>query len=358
MLGIDSRAARVTWTVFLVLLSIELAWLARTTLFVFTIALLLAYLLHPLVELVRRAVPPKLPRAVAPSLVYLAGLTTLVVSALVIGTRITAEAAHLASRLPQFLENRDLLLERYLPAILAPYREQIARALSSQLEAGKDMLLPALSALGQGLLNHVSVLLFAVLVPILAFLIELALRDIRAAVVTIFTRDDHQKLAHHIVTDIDKLLGLYMRAVFLLAMATFVSHVAVFGIIGVPYAVLLAGICGFLEFVPVVGPLSGMVIVAIVAGFSGYDNLGSLIGFFLIYRLFQDYVLQPWLYSSGIEMHPLLVLFGVLAGEQIGGITGMFLSVPIMAILRVIYRRALAARRLEMAQQPDRQSSS
>ena len=49
MLGIDSRAARATWTVFLVLLLIELAWLARTTLFVFTIALLLAYLLHPLV---------------------------------------------------------------------------------------------------------------------------------------------------------------------------------------------------------------------------------------------------------------------------------------------------------------------
>jgi predicted PurR-regulated permease PerM len=133
--------------------------------------------------------------------------------------------------------------------------------------------------------------------------------------------------------------------VFLLALATFSSHMVIFGTIGVPYAVLLAGVCGLLEFVPVVGPLSGMVIVTLVAAFSGYPHIGGLIGFFLVYRLFQDYVLQPYLYSSGIEMHPLLVLFGVLAGEQVGGVTGMFLSVPLLAVFRVIYRRSLEARR-------------
>jgi predicted PurR-regulated permease PerM len=245
------------------------------------------------------------------------------------------------------IEQRDTILERYLPALFTPYRNEIARTVTGQLQSGKEMLLPALSALGHGLLSQVSTFLFAILIPILAFLIELALRDIRAAVVTLFTRDDHQRLAHHIVTDVDKLLGLYMRAVFLLALATFTSHMVVFSSIGVPYAVLLAGVCGLLEFVPVVGPLSGMVIVSLVAGFSGYDHVGGLLIFFLIYRLFQDYVLQPWLYSSGIEMHPLLVLFGVLAGEQVGGVTGMFLSVPLMAILRVIYRRSLAVKELE-----------
>ena len=346
MLGIDSRAARVTWTVFLVLLIIELAWLARTTLFVFTIALLLAYLLHPLVDLMRKALPPKLPPSLAPSLVYLGGLAVVVTAVLVIGTRITAEASLLASRVPEFLQQRDTMLERHLPSILAPYREQIAGALTGQLETGKEMLLPALTAIGKGLISQLSSLLFLILIPILAFLIELALTDIRTAVVTVFTRDDHQQLAHHIVTDVDKLLGLYMRAVFLLALATFTSHMLIFGAIGVPYAVLLAGVCGLLEFVPVVGPLSGMVIVSLVAAFSGYDHVGGLIVFFLLYRLFQDYVLQPWLYSSGIEMHPLLVLFGVLAGEQVGGVTGMFLSVPLMAVFRVIYRRALAAREI------------
>ncbi|MBL8239150.1 MAG: AI-2E family transporter [Bryobacterales bacterium] len=346
MLGIDSKTARITWTVFLVLLLIDLAWMARTTLFVFTIALLLTYLVHPLVELAKKVLPPKWPASVAPALVYAAGLVIAIGAALVIGTQVAAEASQLAGRLPELLRQRDHMLENYLPAILRPYQDQIASALSGQLETGKEMLLPALSAVGKGLLSQLSSLLYVVLIPILAFLIELGLGDIRGAVVALFTRDDHQQLAHNIVGDVDVLLGLYMRAVFLLALATFTSHMLVFGLAGVPYAVLLAGVCGLLEFVPVVGPLSGMVIVTLVAAFSGYPHVGGLIVFFLLYRLFQDYVLQPYLYSAGIEMHPLLVLFGVLAGEQVGGITGMFLSVPLLAIFRVIYRRSFGAREI------------
>jgi predicted PurR-regulated permease PerM len=55
--------------------------------------------------------------------------------------------------------------------------------------------------------------------------------------------------------------------------------------------------------------------------------------------LFQDYVLSPQLLSSGIEIHPLLVLFGVLAGEQVAGIPGMFFSVPVIAALRIVIVR-------------------
>jgi len=57
------------------------------------------------------------------------------------------------------------------------------------------------------------------------------------------------------------------------------------------------------------------------------------------YRIFQDYVLSPQLMSAGMELHPLLVVFGVFAGEQIAGIPGAFLSVPVMAVLRMIYAR-------------------
>jgi len=59
----------------------------------------------------------------------------------------------------------------------------------------------------------------------------------------------------------------------------------------------------------------------------------------IVYRLFQDYVLSPFLMSSGVELHPLLVLFGVLAGEQVAGIPGMFFSVPVIAGLRIIVIR-------------------
>ncbi|MGD1096876.1 MAG: AI-2E family transporter [Bryobacteraceae bacterium] len=81
------------------------------------------------------------------------------------------------------------------------------------------------------------------------------------------------------------------------------------------------------------------------AAFTGYPHLLWIVIFLVVYRIFQDYVLSPYLMSSGVEIHPMLVLFGVLAGEQLAGIPGMFFSVPIMAALRVIYVRLRKGRR-------------
>jgi predicted PurR-regulated permease PerM len=115
------------------------------------------------------------------------------------------------------------------------------------------------------------------------------------------------------------------------------------------YEVLLAGLAGILEFIPVVGPAAALAIMLIVGGITGSGGLVWIVVFFGLYRVFQDYVLNPYLMSAGVELHPLLVLFGVLAGEKIGGIPGMFFSVPALAMLKVIYihaRQAAAERRL------------
>lgn len=345
MLGLDSRAARATWTVVAILLALELAWLARTTILVFTVALLFAYLLNPLVQLVAKLLPEKAPKISAAAIVYMSGVGVFVAAVLIVGTRIAQEATQLAGQLPGLVQNRDLLLDQYLPIVLSPYKEEIRATLASQLETGKELLIPALTGLGKGLLSQLSSVLYVVLVPILAFLIQLSLRDMRATVVAMFRTVGRGQMMRGVLSDIDTLLGLYMRAVFLLALATFLSHMLFLGVFGVPYSVLLAGVCGLLEFIPVVGPLTGAVIAVSVAAFSGYPHLGWLVIFFIGYRLFQDYVLAPWLYSSGIELHPLVVLFGVLAGEQVAGITGMFFSVPLVAVLRILYRRGLETHR-------------
>ena len=125
----------------------------------------------------------------------------------------------------------------------------------------------------------------------------------------------------------------------ILSAATFASYSLFFAAAGVPYAVLLATIAGVLEFIPVAGPLSAAAAALLVAGFSGYPHLLWMVVFLIAYRLFQDYVLQPYLMSSGVEVHPLLIIFGVLAGEQVGGVTGMFLSIPVIATLRVVFLR-------------------
>jgi predicted PurR-regulated permease PerM len=106
---------------------------------------------------------------------------------------------------------------------------------------------------------------------------------------------------------------------------------------GYSYELLLAGAAGILEFIPVIGPVAALLIILVVCGVVGTGGLIWIVIFWACYRVFQDYILNPYLMSAGVEIHPLLVLFGVLAGEKIGGIPGMFFSVPVIAILRVIY---------------------
>jgi predicted PurR-regulated permease PerM len=120
---------------------------------------------------------------------------------------------------------------------------------------------------------------------------------------------------------------------------------------GVPYGILLAAVAFALEFIPMIGPLVAAITILLVAGLTGSHWLAVMI-FLAIYRLFQDYVLSPHLMSSGMELHPALVIFGVFAGAEIAGIPGTFLSVPVLALVRLLYRRIQKARDLKTVSIP------
>ncbi|MHB2020592.1 MAG: AI-2E family transporter, partial [Candidatus Xenobia bacterium] len=120
-------------------------------------------------------------------------------------------------------------------------------------------------------------------------------------------------------------------------------------LVGVPYSVLLAVLAGLFEFVPLLGPLSAAAMIFGVALFSGFPHLVWLVIFLIAYRLFEDYVLSPFLMSSGAEVSPLLVIVGVLAGEHIAGVPGMILSIPVVAALRILVIRLREERALEVA---------
>jgi predicted PurR-regulated permease PerM len=145
-------------------------------------------------------------------------------------------------------------------------------------------------------------------------------------------------LLDDVMADLHLLLAHYMRALVLLSLATFTAYSIAFSIMGVPFAILLAALGGMLEFIPMVGPLSAGVMILIVGAVSGAPLLAILI-FLLAYRVFQDYILSPHLMGQGVEVHPLLLLFGVFAGAEVAGIPGTFLSVPVLAMVRILYLR-------------------
>lgn len=344
MLGIDRRTAEVAWTLLLFAVLLGAIYTVRRTLMIFALALFFSHLIAPIVEFVEKFVSRKVPRGVVLGIVYVLLLGVLVTILIQVGSKIAEQAAVLASRLPDAIKQQDPLGNLPLPAWLEPARPRLTEMIHDRMDDLSNNVLPLLSRASSQILTGIGNLLSVILIPILSFFF---LKDGHAMREAIVENVDARRraLVDDIFSDLHLLLAQYIRALVILSIATFVFYLTFLYTIGVPYAILLAGIAAMLEFIPVVGPLAASIVIVLVAAFTGFPHLLWIVAFLALYRIFQDYVLSPYLMSAGVEIHPMLVLFGVLAGEQIAGVPGMFFSVPVMAALRIILIRLRRRRR-------------
>jgi len=338
MLGIDQRSLKIAWTLLLFGLLIALVYTVRHTLVIFVLAIFLAQLLYPLVALVERFTPPRVPRAASLALVYvvLLGIVTAII--IPIGSALTEDAATLAGKLPGAVNIEDPLSQIPLPSWMDPLRDRIEIALRARLNELGQNVFPFLGKAVEQVLAGAGSLASAILIPILAFFFIKDGAAIREEIKASFP-EERQATVAEILDDLQLLLSEYIRALVILSASTFVAYLVFLAIAQVPYAILLAGIAAALEFIPAIGPLVGAITVLVVAVASGYPHWLVIILFLAVYRIFQDYLLNPALMSSGVKIHPLLVLFGVLAGAQVAGIPGIFFSAPLIAGLRVTFVR-------------------
>jgi predicted PurR-regulated permease PerM len=339
MLGIETRAARFTWTSALILLLLGCIYLIREALIVFAVALLLTYLLYPLYMLLNRVLPGR-SRGPALALVYvvLFGVVTLMV--LTIGSRVGEEATALTGRTQDFLKQmKENANNSALPQTAKTIQQQVFEQAQAQITQHTTEILSAVPQYSMKVLSAASYLLLAIVVPIISFFMLKDGAQLREDIVDLVAPGRNRELMEEVLDDIHTLLLQYMRALFALCMAVFASFAVVFTIMDVPFGLLLATVAFPLEFVPLVGPMTAAVIIMLVVVVSGFAHPIWVLVFLALYRVFQDYVLSPNLMSAGVELHPLRVIFGVFAGGEIGGVAGGFLSIPVLAMFRIIIRR-------------------
>ena len=353
MLGIDPKAARAAWTYAVVVLLLFAVYLIRKTLLVFVIALMFAYLLYPLIDAIDRrfSFKTRTPAVAFPFLLIFGLLTVFGVS---VRHQVKSEAAQLAMQVksPEFRQH----LTEWSPLGIPVGREIVDNSSLSQV-------LNMMPQLGKGLRAAVRDLTNFFIVPILSFFLLKDGRWIRDSLMEMLfggedagAACDRRRAVESVLRDAHTLILQYMRALLFLCLATLVSFTIGLRLMHVPYAILLALVASPLEFVPLVGPLTSAVVILGACEFNKYPHLFWVVVFLGVYRLFQDYVLSPHLMRQGVKLHPLLVLFGVFAGGELGGVGGIFLSVPILALIRLIYyelrkRRVSSASLAETAKQ-------
>jgi len=338
MLGIDQRAARYAWTAALVVLALFLVYLLRRTLFIFVVALLFAYLLSPLVNLLDRFLPGRT-RTPALTLAYAIFVGAVVLLGQQIGSRVAKQASQFGKDFPAMLANWEKPAPKTTPEINS-LKAQVVEKVRQQIAESSNRILSAVAAAGFTLAGD---LLYVVIVPILAFFFLKDGKAMRDHILGLADDGPRRALLDDLMADIHLLLAHYMRALVILSLAAFSAYSLAFSLMGVPFAVLLAVVGGLLEFIPMLGPLTAGLLIVIVGAVSG-ANVPAIVIFLLAYRVFQDYILSPHLMGQGVELHPLLVLFGVFGGAEVAGIAGTFLSVPVLALARIIYLRIRKSR--------------
>ncbi len=328
---------KTAWTWFLFALAIVLVYVVRETLVTFALAVFFALLLAPIVAAVERISPHWVPRTAALTIVYLLLLGLIAAITIPLGSALGEDARSLAEKLPNAV-GADALQRFPLPAFLEPARGRIVAELTTRLEQLETNAFPLLGGAFEHLITGIGALGRVVFVPILAFFL---LKDGRTAYGLLITTlsGRNRILAVEIYTDLRVLLAQYVRALMILSLVTLVCYGAFLAITGAPYAVLLAGIASVFEIVPAIGPFIAALLILGVVIVTGYTKWVLLLVFLVVYRVFLDYMVQPVLMSSGVQVHPMLVMFGALAGAEMAGIPGVFFSVPVIAALRVVLVR-------------------
>jgi predicted PurR-regulated permease PerM len=184
-----------------------------------------------------------------------------------------------------------------------------------------------------------------ILIPILSFFLLKDADSFRRSALAMLPRGRLRWRDDEFFEDINHTLAAYIRAQ--LTACFIIGAVCSIGfyLIGLPSPLVLGLIAGTLEFVPLVGPLLVAVLVALLALLhSGFGMTFVVLLFLGVLRIVHDYVVYPKIIGQGIHLHPLAVILAILAGAEIAGVAGIFLAIPVIAILTVSYRHWLEHR--------------
>jgi predicted PurR-regulated permease PerM len=334
---------RLLTVVFVVLAFVWTLYKLQSVLLLLVLAIFFAYLVAPLVEVVRR--PFKLgkrerlmPRALAIGVVYLIIFGSIGLTIYLLLPQMGEQIAGLGKQVPVYsksISERAQSLERFYQRIPPGARETVKQTVSNSFNGVSEYVQASVAGAVPVVLAHLP---WLVLIPILAFFLLKDADSFRRSALQMLPRGRLRWRGDELFQDVNSTLAAYIRAQLIACLIIGVICTVGFILLGVPYALVLGLVAGFFEFIPLAGPLAVAVVAIVLASF---HSPGTAVGVFLflaVLRVAQDYVIYPRIIGSGIHLHPLAVILAILAGAELAGVAGIFLAIPVIAIISVAYR--------------------
>ncbi len=316
--------------------------------FMIVLAVFLAYIINPLVDLIQRPFVQRsygrmMSRSLAIALSFVILFSILGMSAYYLAPRVAEQTKTFVANVPAYTTsiqtnindlNRRLANMRVSEGVQTQVNEKINTFLE---DAGTFIT----TFLGVSAVYILTYLPWLILVPILAFFFLKDAHLFRVGVLRVVPVGEWRTRIDSVISDVNDTLTAYARAQIISCVLIGVICTIGFYLLGNDYALLLGILAGLLELIPLLGPLTIAVLAISVAGLeSGWQALWT--GVFLgALRVAQDYVFYPRIVREGIHLHPLAIILSVLAGEQVAGIPGVFIAIPVVALLTVLYKHIL-----------------
>jgi AI-2 transport protein TqsA len=304
--------------------------IASEIIFPLVFAAIFAIMLHPVEQwLLRRRVPQLL----AITLTVVLGVATL----LGLIFFIYLEAKQLSSQMPLFkvkFAQTTAQVHEWLQSRFGVSDQKLQSWVS---EAGNR----ASSLLGGTLSTVSGLLVVATLIPVYIFLLFLYQRRLVNFLVQVFSGRRRDTGVTEVLRESKAAIQSYMVGLLIEGSIVAVLNVAALFILGIPYALLLGVLGALLNFIPYVGGLTAIALPVLMAFVTkqGYGYPLGVIGIYMVIQFVDNHYLIPRIVASKIKVNALVAIVGVLVGNAIGGVAGMFLALPVIAIVKIVFDR-------------------
>ncbi|GAA4705614.1 AI-2E family transporter [Brevibacillus fulvus] len=300
----------------------------------FLVGLVIAYLLHPIVTALEKR---RVPRLVAVLLIYVSFVLIVAVAllnAIPIFTRQLIELSDDLPRVMQWYESwmREWENQKYfLP-------DSISNGVDRVIIQSHDRLSNTIAQMINNMRHTLGKLLAYAVVPFIAFYLLKDMKAINQAGLMIIPAA-YRKQTLSVLRDVNESLGKYIHGQMIVALIVGLCAYLGYWLIGMPYSFVLASFVCLTNVIPYVGPIIGAAPAVVVALTISTKMVLLVLCVNVVVQMLEGNVLSPNIVGRSLHLHPLLIIMALLVGETLGGIVGMIVAVPVLAVLKVVIGR-------------------
>jgi predicted PurR-regulated permease PerM len=307
----------------------------------FIIAVIISYLLNPIVKVFEKK---GIRRIFGVLIVYLIFIAIILLLSFVLVPKLIKEISILALNIPQYSSQMQELLKRFQDGYMnSGLPESFKEVLDENIFMLQSMILTLLQNVANGIIEIFSQLFNIVIVPVIAFYLLKDSEYFKNQFILLLPKAKRMKFIV-LLRDIDNVFGKYIRGQIIIGSFVGVFTTIALIIIKVKYAFILGIFAGIANIIPYFGPFLGIVPTILFALLDSTSKALYAAGAFILIQQIESGFLTPRIIGKSVGIHPVYVIMSLVVGGKLLGIIGLIMAVPVLAAIKLTLRHLLRDR--------------